>query len=250
MLPLFHVEGGQQGQEHWENTAGPPSRPNCCPHPHRPLPAPPCAHHLPLLLLLLFPHYQGTFFQHGQSPHSPKMHLEGLKGQEKPQVSQGGCKSPVPPALPLAPRCPGAEAALTLILCRRRLGSRRLAAVRSQVLLGVHKNQHLGGGGGELRVPAISAGGAGERGGEGFHRGDDQNQLRSLDGAEHRPDARAGVELVGRIRVTSSPVSGAGSRPGEGLCRDSGGAAAFPHLQRSTAVGLPEKSHRDLSRRK
>ncbi|KAK2542416.1 hypothetical protein Q9233_000508 [Columba guinea] len=40
---------------------------------------------------------------------------------------------------------------------------------------------------------------------EGFHRGDDQNQLRSLDGAEHRPDARAGVELVGRIRVTSSP---------------------------------------------
>ncbi|OPJ67983.1 butyrophilin subfamily 1 member A1 [Patagioenas fasciata monilis] len=40
-----------------------------------------------------------------------------------------------------------------------------------------------------------------------FHRGDDQNQLRSLDGAEHRPDARAGVELVGRIRVTSSPIS-------------------------------------------
>ncbi|KAK2542052.1 hypothetical protein Q9966_003870 [Columba livia] len=41
---------------------------------------------------------------------------------------------------------------------------------------------------------------------EGFHRGDDQNQLRSLDGAEHRPDARAGVELVGQIRVTSSPA--------------------------------------------
>lgn len=82
-----------------------------------------------------------------------------------------GVQDPVPPALPLAPRCPGAEAALTLILCRRRLGllalSRRLAAVRSQVLLGVHKNQHLGGGGGELQVPAISAGGAGERGGEG-----------------------------------------------------------------------------------
>ncbi|XP_064898037.1 ubiquitin carboxyl-terminal hydrolase 42-like [Columba livia] len=44
---------------------------------------------------------------------------------------------------------------------------------------------------------------------QGFHRGDDQNQLRSLDGAEHRPDARAGMELVGRIRVTSSPAEDA-----------------------------------------
>ena len=150
----------------------PPNPPNCCPHAHHPLPAPPHARNTFLRYSSCFPPpYQERFFQHGRSPHFPKMHPEGLKQQEKPRGSQGVCKSLVPPALPLAPWHAGGQGPLTLILCRRHLGlpalSRRLAAIRSQVLLGFHKNRSLAGGGGELFLPAISAGHAGERGGEG-----------------------------------------------------------------------------------
>lgn len=175
LLSPFHMEGGQQGQEHWESTPRHPIHPPTPPAPSSQLLFPstspsPCTtprpQHLPPLLLLLSTHTRGEIFPAWAQPTSSKKgHLEGLKQQEKPPVSQGGLQKP------LAPWHPRGQGPLTLILCRRHLGlsavSCRLAAIRSQVLLGFHENRSLGGGGRKLFIPAISAGHAEERGGEG-----------------------------------------------------------------------------------
>lgn len=106
LLSPFHMEGGQQGQEHWESTprhpihppTPPPRPPNCCPHPHHPLPAPPHALNTFLRCSSCFPPIPGgRFFQHGHSPLLPKKGTwRGSNNRKSLQCPRVGCKSPLP----------------------------------------------------------------------------------------------------------------------------------------------------------
>lgn len=108
LLSPFHMEGGQQGQEHWESTPRPPpspSPPSCCPHPHHPLPAPLHALNTFLRCSSCFPSIPGgRFFQHGHSPLLPKKAPGGAQTTGKASSVPGwAAKAPCP----VAPTGPG-----------------------------------------------------------------------------------------------------------------------------------------------
>ncbi|XP_063174848.1 uncharacterized protein LOC134507841 isoform X1 [Chroicocephalus ridibundus] len=126
--------------------------PQFCPHPRHPLPVPPHALTTFLCCSSCFPPTprRGRF-----QPTFPKKCT--WRGSNSRKRLQGQ---------------PGDEGPLALLLRCRPLAvlalSRRLAAVRSQVLLGFYEKQSLGDGGGGLCVLASTTGQTGEPGGEGL----------------------------------------------------------------------------------
>lgn len=88
-----------------QDTPTPPSPPNCCPHPHHPLPAPPHALNTFLRCSSCFPPIPGgRFFQHGHSPLLPKKAPGGAQTTGKASSVPGWvAKAPCP----VAPMRPG-----------------------------------------------------------------------------------------------------------------------------------------------
>ncbi|XP_074423863.1 uncharacterized protein LOC141735176 isoform X1 [Larus michahellis] len=188
-LSPFHM--GERNNKTRNTGESATKSPQFCPHPRHPLPVPPHALTTFLCCSSCFPPTprRGCF-----QPTFPKKCT--WRGSNSRKRLQGQ---------------PGDEGPLALLLRCRPLAvlalSRRLAAVRSQVLLGFYEKRSLGDGGGALCVLASTTGQTGEPGGEDFHRGDAGKHLHGLDGAELQPVRRERVDVAGRIPFTESPVS-------------------------------------------
>lgn len=97
----FHMGEGNKARNIGKAPQDPPSPPNCCPHPHHPLPAPPHALNTLLCCSSCFPpHTRGDFSSMGTAHVFQKCTWRGSKGRKSLECPRGVARAWCPQLCP------------------------------------------------------------------------------------------------------------------------------------------------------